>query len=148
MIHLLTTFLAPLVRLFSKDPYLPSSFAATLTHTRPQISFQDVSIPNPPLTLSNLDQLNNVGSKGGSDVYLTSNIDITTNPKWLQGIRPDASGSTGEEKTAVIIVVDKGNGVVDAFYMYFCAFNWGGVVLEKQLGKLSRTFAPHYASEC
>jgi hypothetical protein len=34
----------------------------------------------------------------------------------------------------VIVVVDKRAGVVDAFYFYFWAFNWGGVVLDKQLG--------------
>ncbi|KAF2001306.1 hypothetical protein P154DRAFT_521706 [Amniculicola lignicola CBS 123094] len=125
---------APLVHLFSKDPYQPSSFAATLANTRPQTAFKDVPIPSPPLTLSNLDQLNSVGGKNGSDIWLTSTVDITTNPKWLEGIKPDSDGSTGPDKTAVIIVVDKGKGVVDAYYMYFFAFNWGGVVLEKQLG--------------
>ncbi|KAF2731478.1 hypothetical protein EJ04DRAFT_443010, partial [Polyplosphaeria fusca] len=110
---------------------LPSAFANTLRNTRPQVHFKDVQVASAPLTLDNLDQLNNVG---GGDVYLTSNVDVTTNPQWLNGIKPDENGSTGEEKSAVIIVVDKGNGVVDAFYMYFCAFNWGGVVLEKQLG--------------
>ncbi|KAF2244957.1 hypothetical protein BU26DRAFT_568938 [Trematosphaeria pertusa] len=125
---------APLVYLYSKDPYHPSSPAATLANTRPQISLKDVLIPSSPLTLSNLDQLNNVGSNSGSDVYLTSHVDITTNPKWLEGVKIDGNGGTAQEKTCVIIVVDKGNGTVDAFYMYFFAFNWGGVVLEKQLG--------------
>ena len=76
-----------------------------------------------------------MGAKGGEDVYLTSIQDITTSPKWLNGILPDSGGSTGSKKTCAIIVVDKGNGVVDAFYMYFWAFNWGGVVLGNQLGK-------------
>lgn len=31
--------------------------------------------------------------------------------------------------------MEKGAGVVDVFYFYFWAFNWGGVVLGKQLGK-------------
>ncbi|KAF2478245.1 uncharacterized protein BDR25DRAFT_299902 [Lindgomyces ingoldianus] len=127
---------APLVHLYTKDPYGPSAISAQIANTRPQISFKDVQIPSPPLTLSNLDQLNSVGTKGGSDVYLTSTVDITTNPQWLNGAKTDASGMTvgTGEKSSVVIVVDKGNGTVDAFYMYFFAFNWGGVVLEKQLG--------------
>lgn len=77
-------------------------------------------------------------------MYLTSNTDPATNPKWLEGIAPAANGEVGngEEKTSVIVVVDKGKGVVDVFYFYFYAFNWGGVVLGKQLGEWqSRTFA-------
>lgn len=53
----------------------------------------------------------------------------------------DGAGDTGE-KTASIIVVDKGNGVTDVFYMYFWAFNWGGVVLENQLGMFKAVFSP------
>lgn len=122
------------MRLFSKDPYKPSSIAAQVLNTRPQIAYRDTAIPSPPLTLSSLDQLNSVGSKGGDDIYLTSTVDITKNPTWIEGIKPDSKGVIGDEKTAVIVVVDKGNGTVDAFYMYFWAFNWGGVVLKKQLG--------------
>jgi hypothetical protein len=98
------------------------------------------------LTLSNLDQLNSIGSNGGLNVYLTSNVDITTKPKWLEGVKPDANGGVGDEMTAVIIVVDKGDGVVDAFYMYFWAFNWGGVVLENQLGQYTRRCTPATSS--
>ncbi|KAF2108733.1 hypothetical protein BDV96DRAFT_605487 [Lophiotrema nucula] len=121
---------APLLHLSTKDPYKPSSYANTLRNTRPQIHFRDLPSPS-PLTLSHLDQLNNAS---GGDVYLTSTVDITTNPEWLKGIRPDANGSTGEEKTSVVIVVEKGGGVTDVFYVYFWAFNWGGVVLGEQLG--------------
>jgi len=46
----------------------------------------------------------------------------------------DSNGGTGEERSGVIVVVDKGEGIVDAFYFYFFAFNWGGIVLGKQLG--------------
>lgn len=125
---------APLVYLSSKDAYRPASPAATLVNTRPQIAHQDVAFPNSPLTLANLRQLNNVGAKGGADVYLASSADITTNPAWLNGIQPAVDGSTSDEKTCAVIVVEKGNSIVDAFYMYFWAFNWGGVVLGNQLG--------------
>lgn len=65
-------------------------------------------------------------------MYLTSKDDVTTNPKWLEG--QDAFGLDAD-KTGVVVVMEKQDGVVDAFYFYFWAFNWGGVVLEKQLGK-------------
>ena len=129
------TITAPLLHLHSTDPYLPSSISAQLNHTHPTNNADPVSILSPPLTLDNLSQLNTLDTNSGKDIYLTSNDDITTSPKWLEGIRPDAHGGTGDEKTGVIVVVDKGSGVVDAFYFYFCAFNWGGVVLGKQLGK-------------
>jgi hypothetical protein len=98
--------------------------------------------------LSNLDQLNGNGTNGGTDVYLTSNDDVTTHPKWLEGIKFGTDEGTGEGdgdegKTGVIVVVEKGDvdwsrkkegKVVDVFYFYFCSFNWGGVVLGNQLG--------------
>jgi hypothetical protein len=99
-----------------------------------------VVVASSPLTLHNLDQLNKAGTKGGQDVYLTAKVDITTNPPWLNGVAPDANGKTNGATTCCIIVVDHGSGNVDAFYHYFYAFNWGGVVLNKQLG---RTF--HYS---
>lgn len=88
------------------------------------------------MTLANLNQLNSIGVKGGKDIYLTSNDDVTTNPAWLDGVKIDERGGTGDERTGVIVLVDKGSGVVDVFYFYFFAFNWGGIVLEKQLGPL------------
>ncbi|OCK94289.1 uncharacterized protein K441DRAFT_660099 [Cenococcum geophilum 1.58] len=125
---------APLVHLHSKELYKPADIGAQLLNTRPQINFVDVGVPSSPLTLHNLDQLNKVGTKGGQDVYLTSKVDITTNPPWLNGVAPDANGKTNGATTCCIIVVDHGSGNVDAFYLYFFAFNWGGVVLNKQLG--------------
>lgn len=81
------------------------------------------AVPNAPnpLTLDNLNSL-------GNDAYLTSNDDITKNPAWLNGVKPDGSGKTQNAVSAAIIVNDKGNGNVDAFYMYFYAFDWGGIV--------------------
>ena len=78
------------------------------------------------MTLDNLDSLN---ADGGKSVYLTSIDDITTNPTWLNGVKPDSTGKTGGATSVAIIVNDRGNGEVDAFYMYFYAFNWGGLFL-------------------
>ena len=78
------------------------------------------------MTLNNLNSLNDYGT-GGTDVYLTSLDDITTNPSWLNGVKPDSTGKTDGATSVAVIVNDHGGGLVDAFYMYFYAFNWGGV---------------------
>lgn len=119
----------------SKDPYLPSDISEQVINTTPNLELNPLpagaSLPS-PLTLDNLDQLNAFGTNG-TNVYLTSKNDITKNPAWLRGLEPDVNGKTAG-KTCAIIVADKGNGRVDAFYMYFYAFNWGGVVFEKNVG--------------
>ncbi|KAF2109218.1 hypothetical protein BDV96DRAFT_503230 [Lophiotrema nucula] len=112
---------APIVYLDSSEQYFPSDIGAQLANTNPEVNFNTVSAPN-PLDLNSLNQL-------GGDVYLTSKVDITTNPQWLKGIKPDGNGKTNGGFTAAIIVNDKGGGNVDAFYMYFYAYNWGGEVL-------------------
>lgn len=77
-----------------------------------------------PLNTSNLNALNGLG---GTNVYLTSKDDVTTKPSWLQGNAPDSKGKTAGT-TAAVITYDHGDGTVDAFYMYFYSYNWGGIV--------------------
>jgi hypothetical protein len=62
---------------------------------------------------------------------------VSKGAEWLKGEKV----GEGKEKTGVIIVVEKEGGVLDVFYFYFFAFNWGGVVLDKQLGATS-SFLP------
>ena len=62
-------------------------------------------------------------------MYLTSVDNIVTNPAWLNGVKPDSTGKTDGAVSVAIIVNDRGNGEVDAFYMYFYAYNWGGTFL-------------------
>ena len=95
-------------------------------HTKPELNFSPITNAASPLTLSNLGSLNALGGKG---VYLTSVDDITTNPAWLNGVKPDGSGKTNGAVSSAVIVNDKGDGTVDAFYMYFYAFNAGPPVL-------------------
>jgi hypothetical protein len=61
------------------------------------VNFNEVPGPSKPLTTSNVNQL-------GSDVWLTSNDDVTTNPSWILGTKPDASGKTNGATTAAVIV--------------------------------------------
>jgi hypothetical protein len=81
-------------------------------------------VPGPnPLNLSNVNHL-------GSEVFLTSKNDVTQDPEWIKGTKPDGRGKTNNAITAAVIVNDKGNGNVDAFYMYFYAYNYGGELLK------------------
>lgn len=84
-----------------------------------------------PLTLNNLASLN---SLGGANVYLTSIDDITQNPAWLKGVKPDGTGKTNGAISCAIIVNNHGAGNVDAFYFYFYAYNRGNSVLGQETG--------------
>lgn len=97
------------------------------------VNFTAIDGTQPPLTLDNLDILNSYGNNG-ANVYLTSIMDVSEGPKWLDGVVPDTSGKTNDATSAAIIVNDHGGGFVDAFYMYFYAYNQGNTVLFHELG--------------
>lgn len=122
---------APIVYLFSGDPYRPADIGAQLTNTQPDLNFTSITNGPSPLTLNNLNDLNNLG---GSSVYLTSKTDVTTNPAYLKGVTPDATGKTNGAVSCAIVVNDHGNGNVDAFYFYFYAFDFGGVYVGLNIG--------------
>ena len=106
---------------------------AQIANTSPMVNFSAIDVTQSPLTLDNLDVLNLYG-KDGRDVYLTSILDVTTDPKWLNGVVPDASGKTRGATSCAVIVNDHGSGLVDVFYMYFYAYNVGNTVLFHELG--------------
>jgi len=89
--------------------------------------------PPAPLTLFNLDSLNTFGDNG-LNVYLTSTVDVTTSPHWLEGTVPDTHGRTVGATSCAIIINDHGYGQLDAFYMYFYAYNLGNTVFYNELG--------------
>jgi hypothetical protein len=122
---------APMVWLEEHEQYFPSDIYAQVQNTHPAMNFTPVAAP--PLTLDNLDALNSFGNNG-SNIYLTSNVDVTKDPKWLDGVVPNSAGRTENAISTAIIVNDRGNGTVDAFYMYFYAYNMGNTVLFQELG--------------
>ncbi|KAJ5114776.1 hypothetical protein NUU61_000535 [Penicillium alfredii] len=124
---------APLVWLHSQDPYRPSDLQQQLDHTTAQVKWKEVDGAPSPLTLDNLDKLNDIGN---TSVYLTSHegIDISPEPDWFHGITPTAQGVTEKGTGSAIIVVDHGKGDVDAFYFYFYAYNKGNTVLGMEFG--------------
>jgi hypothetical protein len=111
---------------------MPSDLAGQLTHTIPEINETvDSTAPN-PVTLGNLNDLNEVGN-GGVNVYLTSKEGIEALPAWFGGVTPNsASHETVGATSCAIITVDKGNGLLDAFFFYFYAYNRGDWVLNLQ----------------
>lgn len=117
--------------LHSEDPYFPSDIGAQLAHTQPRTNFVAVQGAPSPLTLDNLASLN---SLGGPNIFLTSVDDVTTNPAWLNGVKPDSAGKTNGAISAAVIVNDRGSGNVDVFYMYFFAFNRGNTVFGREIG--------------
>jgi hypothetical protein len=124
--------IAPLVFLDTHDKYFPSDLATHLMNTHPEVNFKKVDAGSEPLTLKNLDSLNKLG---GSEIYLTSNDDVAKLPKYLTGDRPDSKTlKTTDAKSCAIILVDKGNEIMDAFYMYFYTFNQGPAFAGYELG--------------
>ncbi|KAH8752453.1 hypothetical protein F5882DRAFT_445216 [Hyaloscypha sp. PMI_1271] len=132
---------APLVYLDQNDVYLPSDIQAQLNNTYPALNYTALpkaDVPS-PLLLSDLEQLNIRGNCGQNfdacPIYLTSKDNVTTDPPWLYGVLPDpVTGKTVGARSCAIIVNDHGGGLVDAYYMYFYAFNYGSVVLGQLLG--------------
>jgi hypothetical protein len=103
------------VYLHSNETYFPGDLEAFLRNTDPTANFT--------ISRDGRATLNNL-NRWGPEYYLTSAVDVTRNPRWLKGRIPDQNGKT-IGTIAVVIVNGKGNGVVDAFYFYFYAFNYG-----------------------
>lgn len=116
----LTAVTAPLVWLHSYDRYMPSDLLTHIQHTSPALDGRQ--IPDlPALDLDNLEILNPFGD----EVALTSNDDPTTYPPWLLGASPDADGRIHNATPCVVILVEKGERDLDAFYFFFYSYNEG-----------------------
>lgn len=130
---------APVVYLDKRERYFPSDIQAQLNNTYPAIDFTPIP-SDPSFLLSDLDQLNLLGNctlknLQACPIYLTSKANVTANPQWLYGTKPDpVIYDTVGARSNVVIVNDHGAGVVDAFYMYFYAFNLGNTVSGQTLG--------------
>jgi hypothetical protein len=124
---------APVAYLYSGEKSFPSDIGAQLVNTQPEVNFTVISDAPNPLTLDNLNDLNNYGNNG-EYVYLTSKDDVTDNPSWLSGFAPNKRGKTAGATSCAVIVNDHGSGLVDVFYMYFYAFDFGGVYFGFNIG--------------
>ncbi|CAI0649747.1 unnamed protein product [Colletotrichum noveboracense] len=113
---------APLLWLHSDDPFKPSDLLTHVRHTTPAVDRKPIS-DLPPLDLDNLEILNAYGNK--DHVALVSDDDPTTYPKWLYGEAPDETGRIHNSTPCVVVIIEKNERELDAFYFYFYSFNEG-----------------------
>lgn len=201
---------APLVHLYSDEHFWPSDIAEFIKHMIPFRNGSSLNLTE-PLDLDNLSDLD----EEAEDVFLTSEVDVETRPKWLHSYentpspfqhdekgdkdnqtdhrlveqdpeiqdppldkttwwdvdkdhpirkisdprrisrrrrgqarfstesqqhvippvpmyKPDAEGYS--KAPAVLVMVDKGSGVLDAFWFYFYAYNLGQTVFKMRFG--------------
>ena len=149
---------APLVHLHDQEEFWPGDMSEHLLHITPELNYTPIeksklqAAPN----LTNLHHLN--AFERGRHVYLTSNDDVEDRPAWLSGAKniptkiasPNTNrpwsgfeskgrgarkGTPGRSAApAILITVDKGNGIVDAFWFFFYSYNLGNVVLNIRWG--------------
>lgn len=123
---------APLVHLYSEEKYFPCDIARYVDHFHAVFGNGSDVPGGQHLNIGALSKLNHYSAaKEGSEVYLMANTDFDKNPDYITGRhnKPKYINGEIEEAPAVLIVVDKGNGWVDAFWFYFYGFNLGPFVM-------------------
>ena len=150
---------APYVYLFSGEQFWPCDIAEHLNHVTPNLNYTPIFSKSHNMNLTNLDKLNEFD--GGRFVYLKSDDDVEERPDWLGGQQniPDEPGEdlrstylrhphqrpyqskaqeppTGGRSSApaFLVTVNKGHGIVDAFWFYFYSYNLGNKVLNVRFG--------------
>lgn len=140
---------APLVHLYSGEKYWPCDMGEHLHHVTPELNFTPVQAGWQHPGLNNLSDLNRW--EDARYVFLTSDDNVEDHPAWLMGEKNIPVAPTGSEwqvednapppaakhplqagrsdAPAVLVMVNKGNGVVDAFWFFFYSFNLGNTVI-------------------
>ena len=146
---------APLVHLYSEEQFWPCDIKEHLFHVTPELNYTPIQ-GLPQLNLTILDQLNQF--EKGRHVFLTSNDNVEDRPDWLGGeinipdkFTDDAKANHFEPRNtkcktrkqsrgghsdapAVLLTVDKGDGIVDAFWFFFYSYNLGNLVFNIRFG--------------
>lgn len=118
---------APYVHLYSEERYWPYDIAQFVTNFH--VTYKNGTLVEGTDKELNISMLGHLPLR--PNLYLTSNEDFDTDPEWITGSKNKPSLVNGETKNApaTLIVVDKGNGWVDAFWFYFYSFNLGPFVM-------------------
>jgi len=142
---------APLVHLSEEEIYWPSLVDDHLLHTTPSLNFTPMQESEQHPTTSNLGDFNKYDD--GAFVFLQSKDLVETMPAWLTseqnipvvqgvGLQKAQEGSErrgGKKKEgsqtggrspapAYLLVAEKEDGVVDAFWFFFYSYNLGNTV--------------------
>lgn len=130
---------APVVHLYSEERYLPGDINEYVTHFVLTDESEACNLTTQPFhNLSHLTQtmrsLIEVRPDYGLDqspLFLSMVDDFSGDPDWVTGRTNIPNIATGliENAPAVLIVVNKGHGIVDAFWFFFYAFNLGPFVM-------------------
>lgn len=118
---------APLVHLYSEERYLPYDINKFVTNFHAE--YQNGTVLEETRDGMNISTLSKLPKR--RDIFLTSNSDFDADPEWITGVHNTPNLINGEIKDApaTLIVVDKGNGWVDAYWFYFYSFNLGPFVM-------------------
>ena len=146
---------APLVHLYSEEQFWPCDIKEHLFHVTPELNYTPIQ-GLPQLNLTNLDLLNQF--EEGRHVFLTSNDNVEDRPEWLggqinipddftndakadhlesqpaRGQTPKQSHGGHSDAPAVLLTIDKGDGIVDAFWFFFYSYNLGNLVFNIRFG--------------
>ncbi|ODQ78602.1 hypothetical protein BABINDRAFT_162803 [Babjeviella inositovora NRRL Y-12698] len=136
---------APAIYLYSEEKYMPYDPAQFVKNFH--LEFRNgSSVPGGefPLSLTKLATISKtycrpIGDEtdagydinGEDDIFFKSHSDFDGDPAWITGVhnQPDVNDGRLEDAPATVLVVDKGNGWVDAYWFYFYSFNLGPFVM-------------------
>lgn len=110
-----------MVWLHPEDPYMPSDLLEHIRHTTPMVDWEPV--PDlPDLDLDNLGILNEYGDEVGLTADESA---VLEHPDWLLGEKPDADGRVHNATPCAVILVEKDERELDAFYFFFYSYDEG-----------------------
>lgn len=126
----------PLVHLYSEERYWPSDIKEYVANFHLEDQFKNRVETSHPLSLKDLKfeydyKLSNGTSTklNSAEIFMTSDDDFSLDPNWLIGYPPEYGTGLIKKAPAILIIVDKGNGWVDAYWFYFYPFNWGPFIM-------------------
>lgn len=120
---------APALHLYSEERYLPYDVKDFVAHFHAE--YENGTKVDGFEESIDITQLSRLRRLEEDLVYLTANSDFDADPYWITGVNNKPRYSNGEipQAPATLIVVDKGNGWVDAYWFYFYSFNLGPYVM-------------------